>query len=105
MKRACWHQFQVLAKRSERPAELSPQQEGKLSVKGLPFRPGAKVQVIVREEAKKIPASKRWGRMVLQEILVEDEHGEALRREKFDLSAEVVGKWDCIVTNRTTLWM
>ncbi len=33
--------------------------DGKLSIKGLPFRPGAKVEVIVREEAEKLPASKR----------------------------------------------
>ncbi len=33
--------------------------DGKLSIKGLPFRPGAKVEVIVREEVKKVSASKR----------------------------------------------
>ena len=33
--------------------------DGKLSIRGLPFRPGAKVEVIVREEAKKVSASKR----------------------------------------------
>jgi hypothetical protein len=33
--------------------------DGKLSIKGLPFRPGAKVEVIVREEVKKGSASKR----------------------------------------------
>ena len=33
--------------------------DGKLSIKGLPFRPGAKVEVIVREEAEKLSASKR----------------------------------------------
>ena len=32
---------------------------GKLSIKGLPFRPGAKVEVIVREEARKVSASQR----------------------------------------------
>jgi len=33
--------------------------DGKLSIKGLPFRPGAKVEVIVREESKKISTAKR----------------------------------------------
>ena len=33
--------------------------DGKLSIKGLPFRPGAKVEVIVREEPKKISPAKR----------------------------------------------
>lgn len=33
--------------------------DGKVSIKDLPFRPGAKVEVIVREEAKKVSASKR----------------------------------------------
>lgn len=33
--------------------------DGKLSIKGLPFRPGAKVEVIVREEPRKISAAKR----------------------------------------------
>ena len=33
--------------------------DGKLSIKGLPFRPGAKVEVIVREEARKVSASQR----------------------------------------------
>jgi len=33
--------------------------DGKLSIKGLPFRPGAKVEVIVREETKKVSDSKR----------------------------------------------
>ena len=33
--------------------------DGKLSITGLPFRPGAKVEVIVREEAKKISAPQR----------------------------------------------
>ena len=33
--------------------------DGKLSIKGLPFRPGAKVEVIVREEVKKVSASRR----------------------------------------------
>ena len=33
--------------------------DGKLSIKGLPFRPGAKVEVIVREEAGKVSARKR----------------------------------------------
>lgn len=33
--------------------------DGKVSLKGLPFRPGAKVEVIVREEPRKISAAKR----------------------------------------------
>jgi len=33
--------------------------DGKLSIKGLPFRPGAKVEVIVREEARKVSARQR----------------------------------------------
>ena len=33
--------------------------DGKLSIKGLPFRPGAKVEVIVRAEEKKTTAGKR----------------------------------------------
>jgi len=33
--------------------------DGKLSIKGLPFRPGAKVEVIVREDVKKVSTSKR----------------------------------------------
>jgi len=33
--------------------------DGKLSIKDLPFRPGAKVEVIVREETKKVSAAKR----------------------------------------------
>ena len=33
--------------------------DGKLSIKGLPFRPGAKVEVIVREEPKKVSAGQR----------------------------------------------
>lgn len=33
--------------------------DGNLSIKGLPFRPGAKVEVIVREQTKKLSASKR----------------------------------------------
>ena len=32
--------------------------DGKVSLKGLPFRPGAKVEVIVREEPRKISAAK-----------------------------------------------
>ncbi len=33
--------------------------DGKVSLKGLPFRPGAKVEVIVREEPRRISAAKR----------------------------------------------
>jgi hypothetical protein len=33
--------------------------DGKLSIKGLPFRPGAKVEVIVREQPNKVSASQR----------------------------------------------
>jgi hypothetical protein len=33
--------------------------DGNLSIKGLPFRPGAKVEVIVRAETKKVSASQR----------------------------------------------
>jgi hypothetical protein len=33
--------------------------DGKLSIKGLPFRPGAKVEVIVRAEPKKVSAGQR----------------------------------------------
>jgi len=42
-----------------------------------------------------------WEWMVSQEIF--DEYEEVLRREKFDLSAEVIEKWDYIVTNLTTV--
>ena len=41
-----------------------------------------------------------WEWVVSQEIL--DEYREVLRREKFKLSAEVIEKWDNIVTNLTT---
>jgi len=33
--------------------------DGNLSIKGLPFRPDAKVEVIVRAETKKVSASER----------------------------------------------
>jgi hypothetical protein len=33
--------------------------DGKLSLKGLPFQPGAKVEVIVRADVKKVSASQR----------------------------------------------
>ncbi len=33
--------------------------DGKLSIKGLSFRPGAKVEVVVREETRKVSASKQ----------------------------------------------
>lgn len=42
-----------------------------------------------------------WEWLVSQEIL--DEYQEVLRREKFNLSAEVIEKWNTIVTNLTTL--
>ena len=42
-----------------------------------------------------------WEWMVSQEI--SDEYREVLHREKFKLSAEVIEKWDTIVTNLTTL--
>jgi putative PIN family toxin of toxin-antitoxin system len=42
-----------------------------------------------------------WDWLVSQEIL--DEYQEVLRREKFNLSAEVIEKWVYIVTNLTTL--
>jgi len=42
-----------------------------------------------------------WDWMVSQEIL--DEYQEVLRREKFRLAAEVIEKWDTIITNLTTL--
>ena len=33
--------------------------DGKLSIRGLPFRPGAKVEVIVREDSRKLPSGQR----------------------------------------------
>jgi hypothetical protein len=33
--------------------------DGNLSIKGLPFRPGAKVEVIVRAETEKVSAGQR----------------------------------------------
>ena len=42
-----------------------------------------------------------WEWIVSQSIL--DEYQEVLRREKFNLSAEVIEKWDYIVANLTTL--
>lgn len=42
-----------------------------------------------------------WEWMVSQEIL--NEYKEVLRREKFDLSAKVIEKWDYLVTNLTTV--
>ena len=42
-----------------------------------------------------------WEWIVSREILVE--YQEVLRREKFNLSVEVIEKWDYILTNLTTL--
>lgn len=42
-----------------------------------------------------------WEWIVSQEIL--DEYREVLRREKFNLSGEVIERWDFIVTSMTSL--
>jgi putative PIN family toxin of toxin-antitoxin system len=42
-----------------------------------------------------------WEWVVSQEIL--EEYQEILRREKFNLSADLIRKWDTIVTNLTSL--
>jgi putative PIN family toxin of toxin-antitoxin system len=42
-----------------------------------------------------------WDWVVSQDIL--NEYRGVLRREKFNLSAEVIKKWDTLVTNLTTL--
>lgn len=42
-----------------------------------------------------------WDWVVSKEIL--EEYREVLRREKFDLSSEVIAMWDAIVTDLTSL--
>lgn len=46
--------------------------DGKLSIKGLPFRPGAKVEVIVREDANKGSAGKRKALASEMQVLLKE---------------------------------